>query len=295
MSIFSMLILALGLSGCNYEVKNLPKDPIYHNYGKGDIGYDLANPDHRYSLDDDLEEISGLSYFRPDQLAMIEDESGTLYIYDFDEDEITKEYKFHKDGDYEGIEMIHRKAYVIKSNGKLYHFKVMKNGKTDTERVETPLNIKNDVEGLCHDPANHRLLIACKGDGDIKGNDVKGKAIYALDLDTYTLSKEPVYTISKKQLKAVNEASDNPFKIKDFSPSGLAVHPKTGQLYVIASDGHLLVVLNTDGSVGAIAPLYPKLFRQPEGICFSPDGDLYIASEGRGGKGYILEFKYKMK
>jgi hypothetical protein len=36
-----------------------------------------------------------------------------------------------------------------------------------------------------------------------------------------------------------------------------------------------------------------KLFRQPEGICFKPNGDLFISNEGDGGKAKILKFKYR--
>ena len=39
-----------------------------------------------------------------------------------------------------------------------------------------------------------------------------------------------------------------------------------------------------------VKELDEKLFRQPEGICFSPEGDMYISNEGQGGKGYILKF-----
>jgi uncharacterized protein YjiK len=41
----------------------------------------------------------------------------------------------------------------------------------------------------------------------------------------------------------------------------------------------------------AMIKLNPKIFRQPEGICFSPDGTMYIASEGDGMEGTLLKFK----
>ena len=45
------------------------------------------------------------------------------------------------------------------------------------------------------------------------------------------------------------------------------------------------------GNILEIQEFDDKLFRQPEGICFSPSGDLFISNEGKGGKGYILGFK----
>ena len=44
-----------------------------------------------------------------------------------------------------------------------------------------------------------------------------------------------------------------------------------------------------------VKELDPNEFRQPEGICFSPSGDMFISSEGQGGKGYILEFELHEK
>ena len=54
----------------------------------------------------------------------------------------------------------------------------------------------------------------------------------------------------------------------------------------------MLMVLDRNGKVLDLQDLDNKLFLQPEGICFSPQGDLFISNEGRGGKGYILKFKY---
>ena len=58
-------------------------------------------------------------------------------------------------------------------------------------------------------------------------------------------------------------------------------HPKTGDLYVIASVGKLLVVLSKKGKIKSVQRLNPDVFKQPEGICFMPNGDLLIANEAR--------------
>ena len=44
------------------------------------------------------------------------------------------------------------------------------------------------------------------------------------------------------------------------------------------------------GKLLSSVALSPDLFKKPEGICFAPDGTLFIASEGDGGNGYILRF-----
>ena len=60
---------------------------------------------------------------------------------------------------------------------------------------------------------------------------------------------------------------------------------------MISNIGKLLIVMDRRGEILDIHALDIKLFRQPEGICFSPSGDLFISNEGQGGKGYILKFK----
>ena len=77
-----------------------------------------------------------------------------------------------------------------------------------------------------------------------------------------------------------------------FQPSGIAIHPIDGEIYIISSVGKLLIILDRRGKVLEVKALDPKIFRQPEGICFSPAGDMFISSEGQGGKGYILKFKF---
>ena len=79
-------------------------------------------------------------------------------------------------------------------------------------------------------------------------------------------------------------------KHKPFKPSGIAVHPQNGYIFLISSVGKMMVILKPDGQIEDLIPLDRKVMLQPEGICFAPNGDLYISSEGRGKKGYILKF-----
>jgi uncharacterized protein YjiK len=77
---------------------------------------------------------------------------------------------------------------------------------------------------------------------------------------------------------------------RNFKPSDLAFHPTTGDLYLLSSAGKRIIILTPNGQPLHSIALSPAIFAQPEGITFSPDGTLYISSEGDGGKGYILSF-----
>ncbi|GAB3901381.1 hypothetical protein GCM10028803_25950 [Larkinella knui] len=238
------------------------------------FAYDLKTPSRRFTLPPDLQEISGLSYYKTNQLLCVQDEKAVAYIYDLKKSEVADSSVFGGYGDFEGIEWADNEIYTLKSNGDLYHFKPFSK---QIAQLSTDLPAKVEVEGLAYDAQTNRLMIAVK-EGGKKGE----KVVYMYDIKTKVVYKG--LTIKDEVLAEAGVA------VHKFKPSGLAVHPKTGDIYFLTSIGKQVVVLNRKGQVTATQSLDPALFRQPEGICFSPDGTLYIASEGDGKAGYILEF-----
>lgn len=253
-------------------------------FGQADsiFAYDLKNPDEVYVLPEYLEEVSGLTFYQTSQLAMLNDEQGRMYVYDLESRKVVHRVRFHGDGDFEGIERVGDYVYAIKSNGKLYRFNVQMEGVV--EEIKTPFDSGNDVEGLGHDPHTNHLLIALKEDGDIKDVDVKGKAIYGYHIPSQSFQKTPRHIIQDKELKRV---VGNKFK---FKPSAVAIHPLTGEVFVLASVGRSLLVFGPDGKPKHLTKLKRGLFPQPEGMTFTPNGDLYISNEVEGEGGTILKF-----
>jgi uncharacterized protein YjiK len=239
------------------------------------IPYHLEMEGERYDLPKKLKEISGLSYYKNNQLACVNDEDGKVFIYDLTKKEVVEKIPFGKDGDYEGIEVVDNEVFILKSNGKINGFKI---GEAYERTIDCTDPDVIEYEGLGYDPKNKRLLLAAKE--RVKDKDDK-KMIYAYDFDRKVLFKN----IAIPQEQITDEANG-----KDFRPSGIAVNPLTGQYFILASDGKKLLVLSENGQKEALISLNPKFFKQPEGICFSPDGTLFIASEGKDGDGYILAF-----
>lgn len=268
-------------------------DSLYHVPGNP-YRYDLNQVENKYFLPYVLEEVSGLTYYQDGQVAMINDEEGRLFLYDLNKKEIDKAIRFEGSGDYEGIEIIDNTAYVLKSNGDLYHFKISEDREVKSTKIETPLSKDNDLEGLGYDPKRNRLMLVCKGKSEIGKGKVEGQAVYGYDLDQKDFKKNPEFTISKKKLKEFFETAKNQAydagKIT-FRPSGIALHPFERQWYMIASAGKLLVVVDDEGEILASYPIPPRLLSQPEGICFLPNGNMLISSEGEGDRGYIIEYK----
>ena len=81
-------------------------------------------------------------------------------------------------------------------------------------------------------------------------------------------------------------------KIK-FHPSALAKNPLTKDWYIVSSVNKLLLVLDEKWNVKEVFPIDPALFKQPEGIAFNNQGDLYISNEGGEGVANVLLFRYQ--
>ena len=267
--------------------------------------YDLEDPDEKYKLPSFLEEISGLSYYGKGKIACVQDEKANIYILNLDKEEITKKYNFGEDADYEDIVVSGKTAYVLRNNGHIYRIDNFKKKERSIKKYNTPLKERNDTEGMAYDALSNALLIACKGSPSLDKEDrYPGyKAIYRFDLGEEELIETPHFLIDLERLDSyIDQNVFTRLSIKvakrlrliesetSFQPSGIAIHPLYGEIYIISSVGKLLIVLNRRGKVLDVKELDPKIFRQPEGICFSPSGDLFISSEGQGGKGYILKF-----
>jgi uncharacterized protein YjiK len=272
---FKVLILCVTLFyACEPKKKNQEKQKDA-TFQRINLPYNFESPSEKYDLPDKLKEISGLSYYKKNQLICVNDEEGKIFIYDINEKKIIDKIPFGKDGDYEGVEVVGDEVFVLKSNGTLKGFKI---GEAFEREIDCSEPEVIEYEGLGYDPKSKYLLLVAKE--RTKEVDVK-KMVYAYNFDRKVLFKH----ISIPQEQVTDDANG-----KDFRPSGIAVHPKTGQIFILASDGKKLLILSEQGQKEALVSLNPKIYRQPEGICFSPNGDLFISSEGKKGDGYILRF-----
>ena len=272
-----------------------------------EFNYQLAEPDQEFELPDELEEISGLG-LSPDgnTLVAVQDEDGELFFINRYNGEMIAEFDFWDDGDYEGVEFVGENVYVVKSTGTLYE--VLRPG-TDEQEVNKYnyfLNDDNDVEGLAYDAANNRLLLACKADA---GYDDKGfprkKAIYGFDLSKKEMEEKPAYFVALDSvqhylqqgpaIRKVEKVMEffNPEEEFGFSPSAIAIHPLTGNLYITSSVGKMLLVMRRDGQILHIEKLSKRVHPQPEGLCFDAQGNLFISNEGKGMDPVIYRFNYK--
>lgn len=291
-----VLSLVLTMSCSSSEKKESdPKDSGFA------MPYHLHAPEAVLQLPVLLREISGLAFSTDGKhLLAVNDEQGSVFYLNPQTGAIERTRDFGNTGDYEGIEAVGNDVYVVKSNGTI--IRILESGEAET--WPTSLDSDYDVEGLCYDSTQHRLLLACKGKAG-KGSAFEGKkALYGFDLKTKTLADTPAFLLDKSELLRLKggatgflarllEFFNADHAASAFGPSGLAVNPLDSNLYIVASVGKTLAVVHPDGRLLHAERLDTDMFPQPEGLCFDREGNLYIASEGKKGVGKVLRFDVK--
>ncbi|MFK7922987.1 MAG: SdiA-regulated domain-containing protein [Bacteroidia bacterium] len=265
--------------------------------------YAILAPDARFDLPEALTEVSSVSVINETELAMVQDERGRIYVFDQVKKEVTHFCDFRPSGDFEGIAIKGDTAYTLRSDGRIYLIPDFRLENVEEQPLRTFLTEEDDAEGFAYDSETNSLLIACKEPPVLGVKRQKNqRAIYRYDLDLQSLQQTPFLLVdmhqvlknlqSQAQTQGAKElaAEFDPQKKGSLKPSGIAVHPKDGTIYMIASNGKLLVVVDRKGQVLFTRHLPRDIFSQPEGIDFAPDGTLYISNEGRDGRGSLLRF-----
>lgn len=293
---YSAALLSICLAGC--VVKSTRSNAQITS------GYDLKAPTTTIVLPDTLHEVSGITDIDAHTVACVQDENGVIFFYDLEKRDIVRQFQFHLDGDYEGITRIGKDIYILRSDGTIYAVENYADPNF-TLRVYMTGIPAADNEGLCHDPANDRLLIACKSKLG-KGPEFKDKrAIYGFDLKTKQLSERPVieFDVQKMREFAEQHGIDLPTRTKGknggteepilkFKPSAIGVHPIRKQLYLLSATDHLFFIFDLDGRLVYMEPLDPRVFNKAEGITFMENGDMLITNEGQDHKPTLLRFNY---
>ncbi len=299
MTRFYLVSLALLAFACNNPLKS-------NNNSANATGFEKDVETHTnsklYELPSELEEISGISFINNDVVLAIQDEEGILYQYDLKQRKITSEFKFGEEDDYEDLVRIGNDVYVVISNGTIIRIKDFQAKSPQVEKFKTSLGKKNDIEGICYDAPNSRLLLSDKE----SAKDDDKKNIYAFNLNTMTLADEPVYTIdidiietyfkgdalvetSKKFLKMLGNKNID----KVFVPSAITINPKNNHLYVLSAINKIIAELTPDGKIVNMISIEGQNHQQPEGIAFAGDGKLYVSNEaGKNGRANIIELEH---
>lgn len=240
----------------------------------------------RIELISELTEISGLTA-EGERLFGHADEKGNVYQLDPADGKVIKKFRIGENAvysDFEGITFAGKKMFLVNSKGELYLFYEQKdNAYSKFTKIITALSVKNNIEGLCFDPATYTLLLACKGN---PGENYQNfKAVYSFEIGARKLNEKPRFLISLDELK-------NRFGIKKFSPSGIERNPVSGSFFVLSSGEKCIIELSPDGKIIDAVELDHKFHKQPEGITFTANS-LIICDEGGKGESTLTIYKLK--
>jgi hypothetical protein len=285
-NIFLFPVTIILFTSCKHSSKE--KDPVIAPATQVlSSGYDLLHPKKSWVLPDALKEISGLCRLDSTHFIAIEDLHPFLYLLKTDtagkiEKTIPFEDTTGEKFDIEDVAVKGDTAYALWSHGEVYQIADWKT-KPVIKSFSTSLTKEDNTEGLCFDPSTQNLLIACKNKSGMEDEKKSTRAIYSFDLKTGVLNPTPFMLIHKKDFSAIaNEKLE-------FYPSAIAVHPVTNTIYVLSTrENKCLAVYNRQGALISFDYLDKELMPQPEGLCFSPDGTLYISSQGRHGQGPVI-------
>ncbi len=254
---------------------------------KNKTGYDFSKPDDKMELGKHLHEISGMTWIPEKNMIQAEnDEKGDIFLVDFkNKNDNFQKTRFGGKSDYEDIVHTDTADYLLVSSGGIVKVTVKDSVVTSTDEYNLDIKGTNEFETLYLDAPDHSLIMICKQCAHEKD---EIRSAYRFDLGTHQFSGDPVYSINVDSIR--QRLNDDK---AEFKPSAAAISPITGKLFIVASVGKLLVIMDKKGNLEQVFRLNSILFNQPEGLMFAPNGDLYISNEGGEGIATILKFVYK--
>ena len=243
--------------------------------------YDLNNP-QVIQLSKELKEISGI-IIKDNSIYAIADDKDYLFKLSMTDGKILSEWKFGKNDNYEDVAVNSNKFYVLSSNGNIIAFNTPSAGTISTVEFEFPYGKGNEFEILYYDENIKKLIMICK---DCKDDKKENLSVYAIDPLTGQYSSA-AFGVDTREVAKLNNSK--PERLK---PSAAAIHPITGELYIVSSINKMLIRTTCNGKILAIYPLKRSICEQPEGIAFTSTGDMLISNEaGNNKRANILLFK----
>ncbi|MBL8950118.1 MAG: SdiA-regulated domain-containing protein [Myxococcaceae bacterium] len=241
-------------------------------------GEPLPSPTEGFELDKSLKEISGLAVATDGtSLWAVHDEKATLFRISVKDGSIVQKVDLGEPGDYETVEVANGRVWVGRSDGTLLVIDPAGAAKPEKLTFTQELGVPCDLEGMAWDVKRTRMLFACKNESVKSKKTGKTYPVFALDVVEKKMEPDPVISLTLKGKAA--------------GPSALAVHPKTGDLYMLSSQGNALRIFSPEGELKKQFHLDDKVHRQPEGIAIGEDGTMYISNEARGKKAMLFIFK----
>lgn len=258
-------------------------------------GYDFSKPE-KYIMPNVLLEVSGIAFRNgnPDTLYAQQDEEGKVYAL-MPGQKKNRETRFSKRGDYEDITFANGYVFLLRSDGTIFSFPESELQSDQANNVQEwkELLPNGEFEGMYGDTARRLLYVLCKQCNQNKGTNLVSGYTLRWSTDS-TLVRDSSFSINTDFI--FETPGKKKGKKQRFEPAALARHPKTGDWFILSAVNKLLVIANAQWTVQGVYPLDAGRFRQPEGIAFDNNGNLFISNEGDElSNGNVLRFAYHLQ
>ncbi len=230
--------------------------------------YDLDNP-VVLQLEKELHEISGIEIVN-NNIYAVGDDKGVLYELDIKTGKTLRTWNFGSPRDYEGLAFFDNRFYVLNSNGNIFQLEIGEGNDAVVAEYKFPFGKGNEFEVFYFDKSINKFMLICK---ECKDDNKQIASAYTFDPSTQVYEKAG-FGLDAKAIADLRGAKKERIKA-----SGGAIHPLTGELYIVSSINKMLLVTDKQGRAVAVHDLKRSNFEQPEGVGFTPSGDLYISNE----------------
>jgi hypothetical protein len=250
---------------------------------------DVVKITRSWKLPSILRNISAIDFTSAGKMACLQDEVGSIFIFNLETSDIEDEIPFGPPGDYEGLVLVNGDAYVACADGRILEILDYYGDSPQVKEYGTHLTVNENVNGLCYDRKNKRLLASVKGTEDANET---FKAIYSFSLAKKIMQVKPAIKVDLRSRVFRNIQVKNLQSV--FQPSDLDIDPTSGLLYVIDGTRSQLLRMRLTEGIRDLKEMDRQTFIQPEGITFTPSGELFIACKGvRDEPGMLYKVRLK--
>jgi uncharacterized protein YjiK len=239
------------------------------------LPYRFHQPDSIYDLPELLSEVSGIAIAHDSRIVYgVQDEIGAVISFDTQAQRIAEVQRFTDVGDFEDLAVAGDSTYVLRSDGSLFRFRTGNGG--SVKHTMLPFQSLN-MEGMCH--RNGYLYFVSK-EAPVTGPDNE-RHVFRMPAGSGYAGMEGYLEVNTDELSRFVSGHYPSLNISQvyFNPSAIAVHPVTGEIYILSAEDRFLAVYG-DKKLRHVVPLPASVFFKPEGLSFFPNGDLLISSEG---------------
>jgi hypothetical protein len=254
------------------------------NFQKEDGYFDLQHPNSVQTLPMGIQPFSDVALLDSTHLLGLNQESGMMFVYDLNDHSVVPFPLWDMESKISNISTLDSTLLLV-DDAKHIHFL---SSPYDSSSLTT-LNLENeqfDPTSVCYHKETNRLFLIASNEERTVG--YSNSSIYAYNLNQRKLNAQPLFSISGEDIEAFAiqnnlmiphsdiSIMDDTLESMNFTPTAIAVHPKTNEIYILSGSDHSLVVFNQFGKIVNFTTLDKNTFSHPSAMTFKKNGDLLI-------------------